>query len=104
MRSFWASLVVLCVLAVPVRPSDAEIREHDASSTVGVASRHGVVTPMFRRSGVPYVHAHAPFVAPDIGTEPPAPRLYALVSLDGAAHAPHCSFVPTRTSRGPPPS
>jgi hypothetical protein len=101
-RAFWASLVVFCVLAIPARPAGAELRDRDDSSTVGVAAHHGVVTPMFRRSGTLFAHTRAPFVAPDVPTEPRARRQLALVSIESVARSVHRSFLLTRTSRGPP--
>jgi hypothetical protein len=99
--AFWSSLIVLCLLAAPMRPNEPEIREQ-SDTHLGVAGRHGVVAPMFRRSGATYTHADSPFVAPDIEIEGRPTRTNALVSLDTQSPHTGTSIVLTRWSRGPP--
>lgn len=101
MIRFWSSLIVLCLLAAPVRPSGPEIREQ-TEATVGVANRHGVVTPMFRRSSIAYTHAYSPFVAPHVEVDIAPPRVAALVSLHTQSERTDRAIILTRTSRGPP--
>ena len=101
LRSFWSSLIVLCLLAVPARPSEAEIRDQ-SESHLGVANRHGVIAPIVRRSGALYAHAYSPFVTPDVGVDARPTRTTALVSLQTESSRTDTSIVLTRTSRGPP--
>lgn len=103
LRAVWSSLVVLCLLAAGVRPSEAGLRERDASTaTIGVAGRHGVVTPSFRRTSTSFAHAQSPFVTPSVELDARATRTFALVSLTAPAWRPDLPLVLTRTSRGPP--
>lgn len=101
LRSFWSSLIVLCLLAAPARPSEAEIRD-PGETHLGIANRHGVIAPIFRRSGAVYTHTYAPFIAPDVEIDARPTRTTALVSLQTQSSRTDTSIVLTRTSRGPP--
>jgi hypothetical protein len=95
------------LLVVPVRPSEAEIREQTVASSAGSSStlgtsRHGVVAPMFRRSGAAPVHAQAPFTAPEIDVDTTPARTSALVVLESPARSPDSPIVLAHFARGPP--
>lgn len=101
LRSFWSSLIVLCLLGAPVRPSEPGLREQ-AENTLSVPSRHGAIVPSFRRSSTVFSHAQSPFITPDVTLEPRPSRTTALVSLETQSARTDFSIVLTRTSRGPP--